>query len=149
MHALSEKTHGGGKSKPAKPAEGLLRAVREEDHAKDKTKNGDGRVVRGVDEFAEHGHAPLLLEEKIRTQGNGDVTPISLRWWTRKRQTEGSGRFGSGIGNDSASGRADGLRSPDKAHDPILGQGAVGVAVTTLRILDPIRRRLGGNELSL
>jgi len=29
-----------------------LRTVREEDHAKDKTKNGDGRIVRGVDEFA-------------------------------------------------------------------------------------------------
>src|SRR5439155_8231758 len=54
------------------------------------------------------GTPPLLLEEKIRTEGNGDVTPISLWWWTRKRQTEGSGRFGSGIGNDSASGRADG-----------------------------------------
>jgi len=35
MHALSEKTHGGGKSKPAKPAEGLLRTVRVEDHAKE------------------------------------------------------------------------------------------------------------------
>ena len=118
MHALSEKTHGGGKSKPAKPAEGLLRTVREEDHAKDKTKNGDGRVVRGVDEFAEHGHAPLLLEEKIRTEGNGDVTPISLWWWTRKRQTEGSGRFGSGIGNDSASGRADGCGARTKLMTP-------------------------------
>src|SRR2546421_4105179 len=58
MHALSEKPHGGGKSNPAKPAEGLLRTVREEDHATDKTKNGDGWIVRGVDEFAEHGHAP-------------------------------------------------------------------------------------------
>ena len=64
MHALSEKIHGGGKSKPAKPAEGLLRTVREEDHAKDKTKNGDGRVVRGVDEFAEHGHAPPSLRRE-------------------------------------------------------------------------------------
>jgi len=49
MQALSERTHGGGKSKPAKLAEGLLRTVREEDHAKDKTKNCDGRIVRGVD----------------------------------------------------------------------------------------------------
>ncbi len=49
MQALSERNHGGGKSKPAKLAEGLLRTVREEDHAKDKTKNCDGRIVRGVD----------------------------------------------------------------------------------------------------
>src|SRR6266481_4737240 len=117
MQALSERTHGGGKSKPAKPAEGLLRTVREEDHAKDKTKNCDGRIVRGVDEFAEHGHAPSLRRENQDSRKPSCYTDFA-GWWTRKRQTEGSGRFGSGIGNDSASGRADGCGARDKAHDP-------------------------------
>src|SRR2546421_5071404 len=91
MHALSEKTHGGGKSKPAKPAEGLLRTVREEDHAKDKTKNGDGWIVRGVDEFAEDGHAPLLFRRENQDLRKRRCYTDFAGWWTRKRQTGGSG----------------------------------------------------------
>jgi len=69
-----------------------------------------------------------------------------FRWVVdTKAANRGIRRFGSCIGNDSASGREGGrLRSSDKAHDPILSQSRseVGVAVTALRIPDPRRRRL-------
>src|SRR2546421_3958549 len=98
------------------------------------------------------GTPPLLFRRENQDLRKRRCYTDSAGWWTRKRQTGGSGRFGSCIGNDSASGREGGrLRGSDKAHDPILSQSRseVGVAVTALRIPDPRRRRLGGNELSL
>jgi hypothetical protein len=38
-----------------------LRTVREEDHAKDQAKDGDGQIVSRVDELAEHVHALLCF----------------------------------------------------------------------------------------
>jgi hypothetical protein len=65
VRLLGEEGHGGGESVAAKPAERLLRAVREEDHAKNEAKNGEGHIVGGVDDLAEHENASLSVEEKM------------------------------------------------------------------------------------
>src|SRR5260370_42556960 len=54
VRVLGEETHGAGEAIAAKPAERLLRAMREEDYAKDETKDGDGRSAGSVDELGEH-----------------------------------------------------------------------------------------------
>src|SRR5712692_10028568 len=64
VHDLGEETHGAGESIAAEPAEGLLRAVREEDHAKDEAKDGHDWITGGVDELAEHEHALLCVQWK-------------------------------------------------------------------------------------
>jgi hypothetical protein len=64
VHDLREEAHGAGESVAAKPAESFLRTVREKDHAKDEAKHSKGFTLSGVNEFAEHEHASLFLEEK-------------------------------------------------------------------------------------
>ena len=89
VHALGEETHGGGKSKATKPAEGLLRAVREENYAKSEPKNGDDRIVGGVEELAEHGHTLLLFGWQMGLE----KTEMLHRFRSvvdTKRRTEGS-----------------------------------------------------------
>ncbi len=73
VRLLGEETHGAGEAIAAKPAERFLRAVREEDYAKDKTKNGNDRIAGSVDELAEHEHALLfviILLARIATSGS-------------------------------------------------------------------------------
>src|SRR5712664_4642103 len=73
VRLLGEETHGAGEAIAAKPAERFLRAVREEDYAKDETKDGDGRIACSVDELAEHEHALLfviILLARIATSGS-------------------------------------------------------------------------------
>jgi hypothetical protein len=73
VRLLGEETHGGGEAIAAKPAKRLLRAVREEDYAKDETKNGNDRIAGSVDELAKHEHALLfliVLRARIATSGN-------------------------------------------------------------------------------
>lgn len=61
VHALSEETHGAGETIAAKPAESFLRAMSKENDTEDEAKNGDGRIVRGVDELAKHEMALLIV----------------------------------------------------------------------------------------
>src|ERR1700737_1800810 len=73
VHDLGEETHCAGEAIAAKPAERFLRAVREEDYAKNEAKDGDGRIAGSVDELAKHERALLfviILRTRIATSGS-------------------------------------------------------------------------------
>jgi hypothetical protein len=55
VHHVREETHSACETVAAEPAEGLLRAMRKKDYAKDQTKNSQDGIVGGAHEFAKHG----------------------------------------------------------------------------------------------
>src|SRR6266481_4737242 len=92
---------------------------------------------------------PPLLEEKIRTQGNRAVTPISLGGGHESGKPRDQGGLDPASAMIARAGGRTAAEPGTKLMTHLESSSAVGVAVTALRIPDPRRRRLGGHELSL
>src|ERR1051326_6283875 len=87
MALLSEETHGAFETVASKPAQHLLRSVREEDNPKTETKNGEREVIGGRNQFAEHVSSWVFLVNlvlSIRDTGfRCGITRAARRLWER------------------------------------------------------------------